>query len=311
MSAFDKFCQIVDEIKKLSDRLIQEHKDSIIDTNGSKSQIVSKKETVIALRDELYEKANKAYTGDKILDNIIKHCIIFERLENNTIVDIKINNNGWYRFATNLDNDCLDKYLLYMTDALLDIKNGTNKYYTGNVMDCFDTNQKIVYSGRVNAFMMYVRSYYYNDGSKNYSDMQTKVDKLSDQVSESNNLSKQVLDKESIVNDRIDYLRKDIMCMYHSIADMKKTIGDLEDKLSHECQDNENLREQLQTYKKDHSVAFDNLRKELLINNGNLVYISNIKFSPEYDYESIKMHNRKLHTEFKRIYRIFMRGVSE
>lgn len=302
---FDKFCKAVDEIKRISDELIKVHEESIINTNGTISQIVSKKEEAIKLRDQLYNFASSINTGDSILDHIVKTCV--------TTVggkDVKVNNSGWYRYL-NAADVCHDSLLITLHDrciaCLQNIKNGvsidTIKEKFGNQGFTTDYNDRLI-------MLMYVKARYYNDGSQNYSKVQTEVDTLRKQCEEARELSTSVVYKEAVLNDRIDYLRKDWMLVYHEITELKQTVSTLEDRLHTECLENANLRKQLQVYNEEHADAFNNLRKELLVNNGNLVYISNIRFSPEYDYESIKAHNHKLHIEFKRIYRIFSRNMT-
>lgn len=112
------------------------------------------------------------------------------------------------------------------------------------------------------------------------------------------------------LTDRIEYTRKDMLLVYHEMRSLKDRMDTLEEQLSEERAINEQLRRQLLENDTAHALAVQDLRKELLINNGSLVYIKNIKFSPEYDYEAIKSRNRKLHAELRKMWRIFMRGIN-
>lgn len=301
MTTFNKFCIIVDDIVKLSNELIIAHKKSIINEEDNFVQTEIGKDEVINLRDRLYNISLQAKTGDSILDHIIQTCIVIISDQ-----DVRTIHN-WYTLCSTTNNMCLRKCLRDVCiSCLINIKNGIT---ISVIKDKFSEQYgftKYYYNGLL-TLLMYVKARYYNDINNTYNKIQTRVSKLSEQCESAKKMSSFVLDKESIINDRIDYLCKDFILVYNELTDLKSMVSMLDNRLTRERIENNNLRMQFQELEQNKFEAFDELCKELVVNNGSLMYISSIRFTPEYNYDAIKNSKRDLHSEFKRIYRLFSR----
>lgn len=273
-------------------------------TNG---MLESSKNRILELADQIYDMANTCKTDNPVFDQFIKQLITKYCPSQFSPIDAKCNNSSWWSFCKQnvaeghcqLHNSPI-KYVIDLLKALIDPSSFEYLYFN------------VVSSQYYSLFYVLLGQrirYLNNTHTKDYKQLQKTVSEFQADVCDYKKINEEVKQTEDKLIDRIEYTRKDMLLMYHEFANMKDRMTKLEGDLEKERDTNQQLREQLSNAYQMNQLAISDLKKELLINNGTLEYIKNIKFSPEYDYDAIKKRNRKLHVELRRLHAIFMRNL--